>query len=54
MPNITLTVGSHGIAHEADPRNLTSKDRPVITLGEYMNDNENESVINSSEVIKSL
>ena len=49
--NIILTRNANGIGYEADQehaagmvnKNLTSKDRPVSTLGEDMDDNVNES-----------
>ena len=60
--NRVLTWGPNGIGHEADQehaaklvkRNLTTKDRPISTPGENMNDNVNESELSAPEEIKSI
>ena len=59
--NRIVTWGPNGIGYEADQKraatsvkNLTSKDRPVSTPGEDMNDNVNESELSAPEEIKSF
>ena len=57
----TLTWGAMGIEHEADQRhavalidkNLTSKDRPVSTPGEDMNEDFSEHELETREEIRS-